>query len=393
LRGIVDLKKILALGILMHRRKAVAFILSVIGLASAGQAPEARIETTQGEITAGDRLEATVILPDPTGCQTSLFLFFYDQKTGEQFRLYGDTDGKKKEVRVVANAVPKDLSGGEYKSNSAQINPCEGYSKPRQLKVTDSIVLVRPFPNPIQLPSTADIKLSLTQTQFLQAEMTKLSALRGRLDTVVNQNSNPSELQSLLLKIVDEAEDELTAAQEKYRKLILHSQDDSLPLFFPDFHAQYQALRTHLNLKTLVPATGQASNSAWAKLIYVQLRQRPSGGDYVSSGSPNVDKLRHLIKDNAKAYGIVKETGQAKFHARLSSYPMGARISYKNALEDQYMDYSSPTNVTWATFDLAYWDFKFHKDDCSDDQFRRIDPYEENDPADISVEFNRCKSK
>ena len=388
-KGVVDLNEIGAYRFSMYVRKSVVcFVFSILSAACVGHAQEARIETTQAEITAGDRLEGNVTLHDPTGCPTYVNLYFHDLKTGEQFSLSGQTDGKKTEVPVMSS-VPKDLSAGEYKSFIAELNPCPGYSKSTQLKVTETTVTVKPFPNPIQLPASAEVKLTLTQTQFLQTEMTKLSGLRGQLDTVVNQNSNASQLQSLLLKILDEAEDDLTATEEQYRKRILHSQDGSLPIFFADFHVQYQALRGHL--KALVPS-GHASNSSSAKLVYVQLRQRPSGGE-TPSGSPDVDKLRHLIRDNEKAYSIVKDTGQPKFHARLSSYPMGARITYKNALDSQYMDYSSPTNVSWATFDLAYWDFKFHKDDCPDDQFRRINPYEENDPADISVEFHRCKSR
>lgn len=100
-----------------------------------------------------------------------------------------------------------------------------------------------------------------------------------------------------------------------------------------------------------------------------------------------------LIKENMKAYLTVKDTGRATFNARISSYPSGARIYYKQAINDQYLDYSSPTNVANATFDLAHWDFKFTKEGCTDEQLRHIDPYQENDPADISVEFLHCKGK
>lgn len=374
------------------RKGATACFVFSIMCTCLGQAQDqARIETTQGVITAGDRLELKVTLPFPKACEGVVYVFFREMKAEEGFQLFSNATNGATEV-TIAGPVPKDIPGGEYKSTGAEMPPCPGYSKPTQLKVTETTVTVKAFPNPVPSPDSAEVKLSLTQTQFLQTEMTSLSALKGQLDTMVEQNSgDPSEVRRLLIEILNQAEDELTASAKQYQEHIVHSQD-KLPLFFADFHDQYQALRKLLEAQ--IPANGQSLAAAPAKLVYVQqLQSRPHLDDLATAESPDVDKLRHLIKDNAKAYSIVKDTGRAVFHASLSSYPMKARISYKNALDDRYMDYSSPTNVSWATFDLAYWDFKFHLDGCSGDQFRRINPYEENDPADISVEFNRCKSR
>jgi hypothetical protein len=46
--------------------------------------------------------------------------------------------------------------------------------------------------------------------------------------------------------------------------------------------------------------------------------------------------------------------------------------------------------VTGASFELATWIFKFHKDGCTDEPSLRIDPYQDIDPN-ISVEFTHCR--
>jgi hypothetical protein len=71
------------------------------------------------------------------------------------------------------------------------------------------------------------------------------------------------------------------------------------------------------------------------------------------------------------------------------SIPAGARVAYRRTTQPDFADYPTPTDVTIATFPMAYLLFRFHKDNCGDDQFLRINPWE-NPNAPIKVEFTKC---
>jgi hypothetical protein len=270
------------------------------------------------------------------------------------------------------------------------MDPCPDYQNSTRFTALSKILSVRAFPNLIRLPNTADLELSLTQKQFLDTKIAQLSALSSKLDSGVQNNSAElPQLRKFLADIVDSAEEDLTETEKQYREQILNPQE-KLPAFFADFRAQYRALR--VNLKAPIPGYGRTSTVSSAKLLYAQLKTRPSDERLSSTRSPDIIAVWQTIKDNIAAYLIVK-SGRLTFRAQLSSYPPGARIQYKKMIDDKFVDYSSPTNVPSAAFELATWDFKFHKEECTDEPALHIDPYQESDPANISVEFLHCKGK
>jgi hypothetical protein len=95
------------------------------------------------------------------------------------------------------------------------------------------------------------------------------------------------------------------------------------------------------------------------------------------------------VEDNAKAYRYVEETGGATFTTALMSIPAGARVAYRRTTQPNFTDYPTPTNVSIATFPMAYLLFRFHNENCGRDQFLRIDPWD-NPNAPITVEFTKC---
>jgi hypothetical protein len=363
-------------------------VLSVACVEACNAQSSAEITLSQASVNTGETLDVKLTLDKPVPCATYIYVSF--QGPSESFN--AGAGARVGEVTQMLKAdVPRDIKGGAYTSVSGTLNPCPGFSKATPFKVNASTVTVAALPDATEFPTAAVVLLSVTQKQFLQTKVTQLTALSGELDTGVEKNSaDPIQLRRFLTSIVDRAQDQLDATEKDYLRQIMTPQD-KLPVFFADFRAHYQALHIHLN--SSIPGMGNPFGRPSNLLTYVQLKTRPADEKMAGTRSPDVESIWHLIKDNIKAYLIVKDTGRAVFHARLSSYPLGARVHYKSVIDDQYLDYASPTNVSYATFDLAYWDFIFQKEGCSDDQTRHIDPYEGNDPADISVEFTRCKGQ
>ncbi len=340
---------------------------------------DARISVSQGTINAGDSLVVNLTgLDFPSACDTEIYVIFRSLPPGLVFSAGGPI--KKGQTSSTLKAdLPFDFLGGVFTSQEGALNPCPGYTRSRSFTVPTVTVTVKPVPDPNQYPTSAKIELSFTQKQFLNSKTSELGDLNSKLDTYATQNpANTPDLRKYLAAFVDAAEDELTVTEKQYREQIMGSQGP-LPAFFADFHAQYQGLRSDLLGE---PPMEQPTVSVKdrARIVYVQSQKRPSGQRLLDTMPADAIAVHKVIEDNQAAYQLIAANGRAIFHARITSVPSGARIRYKKLIDDEYEDYSHPTDVEDAAFELATTLFIFQKDGCKDDGVVRINPYEDIHP-------------
>jgi hypothetical protein len=358
---------------------------------------DAKIDLPNGVVNAGDPVEFRLTLREPAPCNTQVQLFYSENAQnvpGTYFVASGDA--KQGSTSVVAKAeTAKDQAGGEYKISYVRLLACPGYSKITMLNPTSPpTVTIIPLPDPHVYPSSADISLSLSQKQFLDTKSEDLDDLIGRIDTKLQGHAMDSQgLRSFLSDIVSLARNDLLETESQYRKNILKPHG-TMPAFFADFAYRYDALEA--DLKAPPPGMAFVAPSGAVTLIAVQLEHRKGNGSDLPENlgttlSTDVIATRDTLKDNRAAYQRAKD-GMLTFEARIISHPDGARISYKKLIDADFRDYSSPTDVQSATFELATWIFVFHLEGCSDVPSRRIDPYDDPRPR-ISVEFNHCDAK
>jgi len=237
--------------------------------------------------------------------------------------------------------------------------------------------------------------LSPTQQQFLDTKAEELDHLDAQLTTKIEgQSSDSVALRDTLIQTVEAAEAALNLTAQQYRTQILKP-NEPLPDFFADFQRQYEVLK--IDLRAPIPGTS-AMNGMVAQLLYVQLQRRAQKPDVTHSGGdltypPAAVSVRKTMHDNEAAYKYVAKSGRVTFDARLSSVPTGAYVRYKKLIDNDFKDYSAPTDVPKVTLELATWIFEFRKDGCGEKPIiRRIDPYDDANP-DISVEFSQCKQR
>jgi hypothetical protein len=342
-------------------------------------------------VTAGDHIQVNLTLKDPAACDTLARVQFDRQGSGGQFQVAGAIRSGQT-TATIGGTVPRDIPAGDYLSGQGYFDPCPDYISITRFTVPSKILRVKAFPGPMPAPTTGDLELSLTQKQFLETKAAQLRNIDGELNARLEKSSaDTPELRSFLMLTVIRADDALKATEDQYGQKFLKS-GEAAPAFFDDFHAQYQDLLSTLKGPIIGAAGPQLRVSA--SLVLVQLKERNREGAHSGALPTAAIAVLKVIKDNIAAYRYVKDSGRITFDAQLTSYPPGARISYRKATdgENSYLDYSSPTNVAKATFELRSWVFKFHKDGCADDQIRRIDPYEDTEPN-VSVEFNHCRGK
>ena len=366
-------------------------ILSVayvgLGLSQTG----ASLEMPQWVVTAGDHIQVKLTLEDPADCDTDAYVQFAKRGGDGQFGVGGRIRSGQT-TATIEGAVPRDIPAGDYLSGRGYLDPCPDYVNITRFTVPSKILRVKAFPSPLPAPTTGDLELSLTQKQFLETKAVQLGNIDGELNARLEKSSaDTPELRSFLMLTVIRADDALKATEDQYRQKFLKS-GEAAPAFFEDFHAQYQDLLSTLK-GPIIGAAGPELRVS-ASLVFVQLKERNREGAHSGALPTAAIAVLKVIKDNIAAYLYVEKSGRITFDAQLTSYPPGARISYRKAIDDEnsYIDYSMPTNIEKATFDLATWVFKFHKDGCADDQIRRIDPYEDTEPN-VSVEFNHCRGK
>lgn len=375
------------------RSACATLMLTCYSLAKAQSS--AQISLAEGVYTAGDTIELILTFKEPATCNTVAYIQFTD---GNQHLVEaGPSPVKTGETAMTMRyQLPRDTRAGEYKTSRAYLNPCPGYQYARDFTVPTTTLRINAYSDQIHYPESADVRLSLTQTQFLDTKIDELDSLDGKLTTAIERNAaDLRPLRDLLIGTVKSAEDALTVTERQYQQAM--KPQDTFPVFFADFHAQYQALQVQLNAP--IPGTGKASAQRTPTLLYVQqLKNRtPDQGTKKPENLSNtypmaVSAVRQTLKDNSSAYRIVRDTGKDMFDAQFISIPTGALISYRKLIDKNFLDYSSSTDVRGATFHLAYWTFKLHKEGCTDDQIKLINPFEDHHPV-VSVEFSHCRAK
>lgn len=373
----------------------VVILLVIAGIAHAQNG--AKIELSHASLIAGEPLEASMTLNSPSACTATAYLTFKEIQTNTQFSLTGTVTSGEKNVTLKGN-LPLDLPGGEYRTSSAYLSACQGYMNGTQISIPVVAVVIKALDHQPKFPTSAELTLSLTQKEFLDTKISQLNELDTQITTKIEgKASDTAFVHSILISTIESAKEALDKTEREYSRQ-LTKPGGAPPAFFADFRAQYQALLIDLS----APIPGSA---AWntegrpANLIYVQQlvrrgpTERPSNPQNLSGTyPPSVIAVRKVISDNAAAYRYIKNTGRITFDAELTSVPTGARIQYRKIIDSQFEDYSSPTDVPHATFELATWVFKFQKFGCKDEHLVRIDPYEDYHP-DISVEFNDCRKR
>lgn len=381
----------------MNLRNGFICLFFLLAYQGVGRAQtSAQVSLPEATVTAGDTLKVTVELDAPATCASQAGVAFTSADGNSSFWLSGMTCQGETTVALSAQ-LPRDLPGGKYHAIRGDLNPCPGYSKTKTFTVPERIVTVTALPDPHQYPAHADLELSVTQKQFFDTKIAQLNNLNIQITTRLegNRDDNPRN-RDFLLSMVQSAQNALDVTEKQYREQIMKSKGTS-PAFFADFHAQYRDLLTDLNAP--IPGTAKADAQNAARMIYAQLElhKRPPtevepSGNFSDTLPPAANQVSRVILDNASAYRYVKESGRITFDAELRSVPPGARIIYKKLIDTQFADYSSPTDVPHATFELAWWIFKFHKDGCTDDQVVRVNPYEDTHPI-VSVEFSHCRGR
>lgn len=343
-------------------------------------------ELAQESITAGDTIHFSISPDVPPNCDTQIYIIFR-ASPGNAIALGGSI--KKGEAKAAIDSqVAYDTPAGIYKSESGYLSPCAGYSANTSFKVPERNLVIKAYADPNRYTKNSDFQLIPTQKQLLDTKVDELKALDGRLTTALeNQSADTRSLRDYLSVVVEEAQAALSTTEQQY--LAQKKSDDPVPALFADFRLRYR----HLLIDLRAPVPGNHFGASSQKLTHVQFAQRSKPlGEVTEATSfpPDVLAVREAISDNAAAYRYVARTGRFTFTARIRSVPDKALIKYRKQIETSYKDYSSPTEVPEAVFELATTIFKFHRDGCTDEPVRVIDPYNDPNPE-ISVEFSRCR--
>src|SRR5579863_4374370 len=79
------------------------------------QQPNASLDLTQGEVTAGDQVQLKLALEKPAACSTQSGVTFGDSGQNHTFSISGDTTEGQTSVKL-KGTIPKDIPAGEYRS-------------------------------------------------------------------------------------------------------------------------------------------------------------------------------------------------------------------------------------------------------------------------------------
>jgi hypothetical protein len=348
-----------------------------------------------GNYTAGDPepVGANVTLNTPVSCDAYLYVRF----RGADHIVALNTSIKAGEQSVKVKArLPRDLPGGEYKFFDAFLTPCDGDAdqKPISLQGAPQTFLVTAYPTPNRYPTGAEVALTVSQRQFFDTKILELNGLSVQLTNHLEDGAaDTPQLHGFLIQLVKSARAALDLTEQQYRTQIMKSEGKS-PAFFADLRKQYDDLVLDLSN----PAPGTTAGSARRPSlvpVQAQLQKRTPQTQPTNNRSgtlpPSAGKVDSTLTDNAAAYKYVRTTGRLTFDATLKSLPTGASVQYREVLDSEFTDYSSLTNISGATFELATYIFKFSKAGCADRKLR-INPYQDPHP-DIEVEFNDCIRK
>ena len=371
------------------RCAVLLFVLSALSSRALSQT-SATVSLERAVFKAGEEVRGSVTLDVPLPCDGSVYLLFSWDSGSDPRRaktLYTSAAKKGSQTISVSARTPFDDAGGDFTSSSASVR-CDGFENGHPLTLSNRVhVTIVPVPDTNAYPTQAKVELTVSQKQFLETKAQDLDRLLVRFATGIEQYSATTEAQKrFLVSIIESAQLALNDSEKEYRKQILKP-DESVPVFFEDFREHYRDLETDVNARQV---SGELSVP---HLVLAQLKKRPNQQRPAAKPSttlnPDAGAVSHLVEDNAKAYRYVEETGGATFTTALMSIPAGARVTYRRTTQTDFTDYPTPTDVTIATFPMAYLLFRFHKENCGEDQFLRIDPWD-NPNAPIKVEFTKC---
>jgi hypothetical protein len=389
-------RKMLSTMNLLRRFGYLLFLLSsaIPGRAQSG----AQLTLSQATVTAGDTVNIEVDnLEFPASCDTNVQIFLDPLGApGSEVSGYGPIKANSTSAKIPL-ALPKDLAGGDYHVVLSRLLPCPGFQNMRNFAAPPIVLSVKALPDTTRYPTRADLNLSVTQKQFFDTKIEQLDELDRQLTTrIEGRAADTQDLREILTATVNAADKALTATENQYFQNIMGGKGTP-PAFFADFHAQYHALL--VELKAPIPGTGKSEINAPSLVRVTQvtpLTKRPNSSKLPENLSgtypPDVMATRQTMADNKSAYSYIVSSNRITFDIQFVSRPAGAQIAYKKLLDADFTDYSEPTDVKHATFELATWKFKFHKAECSDDQVRTINPYQDTKPV-VSVEFSHCRGR
>ncbi len=361
------------------------FIVGALTAKSPAQT-SATVSLDKAVYKAGEAINGSVTLDVQSPCNGIVFLEL--RRTNGQ----GGTEvtggiQKGQQTISVATTIPFDDPGEEYDVTNGNFR-CDNYQRLRPLAIPNPIhITILPIPDTNAYPTQAKFELTVSQKQFLETKTHELDNLLVRFANGVEQFPSTTEGQkTLLVPIIEAAQSDLNDTEKEYREQILKP-NEPIPVFFEDFREHYQDLEVEVKARK----TNGALQTP--RLVLAQLKKRPNQQPPPAKPSttltPDAEATSHLIEDNKRAYTYVEETGGDKFTTALISIPDGARVSYRRTTLPDFIDYPTPTNVNAATLPMAYLLVRFHKDNCGEDQFLQIDPWE--DPkAPIEMEFTKC---
>ena len=371
---------------ILARSAVLMFILSALSAESLSQT-SATVSLERAVFKAGEAVKGTVTFDIPSPCDAGFWIVALRDSGPERVEM--DITGnpaKGGQTIAVGTQTAFDDAGGDFTSVSASFR-CNGYQKMRPITLSNKVhFTLVPVPDTNVYPTQAKVELTVSQKQFLETKAEELDRLQIRFANGIEQYPNTTEDQKqFLVSIIESAQLALNDSEREYKKQIL-KQDQTIPVFFEDFRENYSDLETDIKARKIV----EQGIAPHLELAQLKKRSKPQSPAKPSTTlSPDAAAVSHLVDDNAKAYRYVEETGGAMFTTALMSIPPGARVAYRRTTQPDFADYPTPTDVTIATFPMAYLLFRFHKENCGDDQFLRIDPWD-NPNATIKVEFTKC---
>jgi hypothetical protein len=283
--------------------------------------------------------------------------------------------------------MPLDAPYGPYHANTAYVGPCgSARTSPSVGTPQAELAMTLVAPPNRNNPALGDpeIAMSLSRKQFLDAKIAEVDELRSAVSVrLAKGTADTVQLRDFLYGVTYKGIQELDEAESGFQKIT-----ETSPAFFADLRMQYQQV-------LLAVRSPQRKSKQRAEVFagsLVQVRLSIPLPDASNTWPAVATRTWEVLKRTVLAYLHVRDTGRITFNAQLRSSPPGARIRYKKLVDPYFIDYSSPTDVSNAAFELATWDFEFHHVNCRDRPTLRIDPYEDARPN-VYVIFHHCRKR
>lgn len=268
----------------------------------------------------------------------------------------------------VSIPVPLSAPGGTW--NVAKVTFWTG-AQEIQLPSNNQSFQVIAIPN-IALPASAQLTLTVSQTQLLRREAVLLQIRLQALKSGFTQNNGSlvaGSVAEALRKKINEELLFLSATESRFRALADPQAQLDAPasVFFDDLRMSYEDAKSRLK--------EQSVQSNWSGLFMLASLESPQ-----TSG----DQLRYpvlaqavfrVFEQNEVAYVTVANAGTLTFDLDVSSDPAGATISYRRR-GDPYRQHPDQTNSVIRALPYAIWTVRFQKQGFRDEE-REHDPFRE----------------